>query len=115
MPCSDHRFCVSAGMCGLALLMATGCTSIVSSHEIIVDGGAGAYSATLTLNGESTPMEQIEYRTFASTREVGDASGTIEIIYDGDGATAYCTIENLTPGDGEPHRFVVERGRCREA
>ena len=83
-------------------------------HSFIVDGGFGAESATLTLNGTEYRMEGTERNVFTVRTDPVEGGGGIEIVYNGDGATAYCTVGYVTGGDPEPHRYIVERLECRE-
>ncbi len=84
-------------------------------HEFVVNGGFGAESATLTLNDVEYPMEESERNVFWVRTDPVEGSGRIEIVYNGDGATAYCTVGYVSGSDSEPHRYVVERLECREA
>ena len=83
-------------------------------HEFIVRAGFGAESATLTLNGTEYRMEGTERNVFTVRTDPVEGGGGIEIVYNGDGATAYCTVGYVTGGDPEPHRYIVERLECRE-
>ena len=83
-------------------------------HEFIVRAGFGAESATLTLNDTEYRMEETERNVFTVRTDPVEGGGGIEIVYNGDGATAYCRIGYVTGGDSEPHRYIVERLECRE-
>ncbi|MGJ8536573.1 MAG: hypothetical protein ACSHW2_05425 [Parasphingopyxis sp.] len=82
-------------------------------HEFIADGGFGAESAVLTLNEVTVTMEK-DGNIFTVSSDLGDASGQIRITYNGDGMQVFCPIDYVTRGEREPHRYVVERGECRE-
>lgn len=85
-----------------------------TGHEFIVRAGFGAESATLILNGTEYLMEETARDVFTARTDPVEGSGRIEIVYNGDGATAYCTVGYVTGGDPEPHPFIVERLECRE-
>lgn len=98
-------------------LLAAGCAGTAGDargHEFEVDGGFGAHSAVLVLNDVETGMTEARRNVFVARREIGDASGHIRVVYDGEGAETYCRIGHVASGQAGPHRYVVERGVCRE-
>ena len=75
--------------------------------EVVAQGAA---RAVLTLNGETGDMSGTEHGFEASRPPVG-GSGEIGIFY-ADGRHVTCAIGYVSAYDLEPHRFVVEEGRC---
>ena len=98
----------TGAMIGVLLLSAC----LAPPHHFVVQGGEEAIAATLTLNGESTPMAGSGTR-FTGSRHVADASGSIQIDYS-DGRSVTCTIGYITNGEFEPHRYQIKDGRCIE-
>lgn len=95
------------------LLVASGLVAACTdTHIFEVDfEGNQAASGSLIINGRASAMVRSD-NGLAAFRRSSDGSGRIDVAF-ADGRRVTCPIGYITPGDSEPHRYVIEGRTCR--
>ena len=83
---------------------------IAPPHRFELELDEPALTASLTLNGETTDMEDGP-SSFRASRDVSDASGEIRVRYV-DGEILRCRIGYITNGEREPHLVDIRSRKC---
>lgn len=104
-----NRLSSIAGTIALSTFTLASCSHL---HRFEVDSGREDVArATLALYDRTTQMNVVNGVVLGERRRRADGSGWIFIIF-ADGSRARCQIGYVASGEEEPHRFVVEDGRC---